>query len=597
MKRYYRFIALFFLTFFSFFIKGQVSFDAILEPEEVSVNDVFSVTFQLELRNAKHELGAIDYPDFSNFDLIGRSNSEQHNLTNTTIFKTLTFKALKEGVFEIGSARVIIDGKLYKTEPLKIKVIGNASNPKKNPANLKKIPQEGSVLTNETSENTKLLVTASNLSPYVGEQVFISLRILSKDYNVLRRIKESKLNRFKNFTAIDYPIKRVVIKQENYQDSMYYSRVINQKIITPQQTGQLVLEPFQLEFPYLVETNQRDFFGRLFNQYIWVKLDSNELTFNVKPLPKKGKPKNFNGAVGDFNLNVFVDKNRVNAGAPVQFDVEISGKGDFKMVTVPQLSLPDELELYEPNSYESITLTREGHKGKVSKNYAIVPQYKGDYELPVLKFSFFNPKKRKYETKTSSKITLHVVNGPEKPATEVLTNETDSIAQEKTIQEELFLQPLKKSLAFHDPFLSAQQIWILIVGSFAFMFLLIGLLPYWKKWKKGFKQKGHHKGQSKKYLIHAKKHLKRNEASSFYNAIEKALFWFLSDQLNIEKADYSTEKIKLLLQEKNIANEKINQVEEIVDACNYQKYSSSEAVYSMETIYQKTTDFINTFKK
>ncbi len=597
MKRYNRFIALFFLTFFSFFIKGQVSFDAILEPEEVPVNDLFSITFQLDLRNAKHEIGAIDYPDFSNFDLVGKSKAKQANLTNTVVFNTFTFKALNEGIFEIGSARVIIDGKLYKTEPLKIKVINNPTNPKKKPVNLKKIPQEGSVLTNETSENTKLLVTASNLSPYIGEQVFISLRILSKDYNVLRRIKESKLNRFKNFTAIDYPIKRVVIKQENYQDSMYYSRVINQKIITPQQTGQIVLEPFQLEFPYLIETNQRDFFGRLFNQYIWVKLNSNELTFNVKPLPKNGKPKNFSGAVGDFDLNVFVEKDRVNAGESVQFDVEISGKGDFKMVTVPQLSLPDELELYEPNSYESITLTREGHKGKVSKSYVVVPQYKGDYELPVFKFSFFNPKKRKYETETSSKTTLHVINGPEKLATEVLTNEIDSITQKKVIQEELFLQPLKKSLTFHDPFLSVQMIWLLIVGSFAFMFLLIGLLPYWKKWKKGFKRKGRHKEQSKRYLIHAKKHLKRNEASSFYNAIEKALFWFLSDQLNIEKADYSTEKIKHLLHEKNIAEERINQVEEIVNACNYQKYSSSEAVHSMETIYQKTTSFINTFNQ
>ncbi|APD06668.1 hypothetical protein UJ101_01142 [Flavobacteriaceae bacterium UJ101] len=598
MKRFILHIIIFILISFNFTLKGQVSFDAILEQKEVSINQLFSITFQLKLDNRTYEIDDIHYPDFSSFDLVGNSNSTQSNLKSSTISKTFTFRALKKGTFKIEEASITVDGKIYKTKTTQIKITGKSNQPKT--SKKQNIPQRGEVLTNETSKNTKLLVTASNLSPYAGEQVLISLHILSKDYNVLHRIRESKANRFKNFTAIDYPVKRTAIQEENYQGSLFYSQLITQKIIVPQQVGKISLEPFQLEFPFLIKTNQRDFFGRPVNQYIWVKLDSNELIFNVKPLPSTGKPSNFSGAVGNFNLNVFSNKNNINAGESVEFDVEISGKGDFKMVTIPKLSLPDELEVYEPNTRESITLTKEGHKGKISKNYVVVPQYKGNYEIPTLEFSYFNPTTGKYETKTSQKTTLNVINGPEKP----IQDQTDSITKKQSeinsspttnTQDELFLRPLKQTLTSYNPILSPITIWMIIIGSVLFVPLLFGFLALLKKQKKNHKT-SKPKESSKKHLANAKKHLARNESLFFYDAIEKTIYYTLSERLNITTSNYNLSTIKTLLQEQSISEEKINQVEEILNACSFQKYAPTNSTHSMETIYQKTIHFINTLK-
>ncbi|MFV0530499.1 MAG: BatD family protein [Flavobacteriales bacterium] len=600
MKRIIQYIILLGLIFFNFTIKGQISFKAILEPKEISVNGIFSVTFQLKVDNGIHEIDDIHYPDFSNFDMIGSSSSTQSNLKNSIISKTFTFRALKKGTFDIGSADIQVEGNLYKTHPLQIKITGTkSSSTQKNQPNQKNTPQGGEILTNKTSKNTKFLVTATNLSPYVGEEILISLRILSKDYNVLHRLRESKLNRFKNFTTTDYPIKKTAIEQENYQGDVYYSRIITQKIIVPQQIGQIAIEPFQLEFPFLIETDQRDFFGRLVSRYVWTKINSNSLIFNVKPLPEANKPENFSGAVGDFNLNVFTDKTRLNAGESVQFDVEVSGKGDFKMVNIPQLSLPSELEIYDPNAYESVVLTQEGHKGKISKSYIVVPQYKGDYEIPVLEFSYFNPKTSEYETKTSPKTVLHIINGSEKPKNDPSKKPTEianPVNQQKNVQDTLFLQPLKESLTFYNPILSERVIWMIIIGLVIFTTLITGLYPYWKKRKIDIEKK-ESKALSKQYLIHAKEYLAKQDSLSFYNAIEKALYWFLADRLDINNVDYNTKKISDLLEGRNISREKISQLEEILNLCNYQKYSSSEPTFSMETIYQKTTDFINTFFK
>lgn len=582
----------FILISFSFTIKGQVSFEAILEPKEISVNQLFSVTFQLKLDNKAYEIDAIHYPDFSNFELVGSSNSEQSNLRHSIISKTFTFRAQKKGVFKIEPASITVNGEVYKTTSSQIKITENSTQA---PTSKKQnIPQRGEVLTNQTSKDTKLLVTTTNLSPYVGEQVLISVRILSKDYNVLDRIRESKANRFKNFTAIDYPIKRRSIQEENYQGSLYYSQLITQKILVPQQAGAIPLEPFQLELPFLVKTNQRDFFGRPVNQYIWVKLDSNELVFNVKPLPDAEKPSSFSGAVGNFNLNVFSNKDNVNADESVEFDVEISGEGDFKMVTIPKLLLSDELEVYESNTHESLTLTEEGYKGKISKNYVVVPQYKGIYEIPALEFSYFNPVTEKYETKASNKTLLNVIKGPEKPTqnqnfTSKKQESIDSLTQTNT-QNEFFLRPLKKTLTSYHPILSPKMIWIIIMSLLLMIPLLLGLSILLRKQKNIETVKP--KESSKKHLANAQKYLERNEAHSFYNSIEKTIYNVLYEHFNIHETDYNLSQIKTLLQKEGLSEERINQMEELLNTCTFQKYAPSSSITSMETIYQKTVNFI-----
>lgn len=582
-----------FISFYSAAVKGQVSFNAILEQKEVSINELFSITFQLKIDAKAHEIENVLYPDFSDFNLVGSSNTTQSNLKNSIVSRSYTFRALKKGTFNIGQASIIVDGKMYKTQSLQIKIIGASKQtpPKKNNT----LPRKGEVLTNHTSKDTKLLVTATNLSPYVGEQILISVRILSKDYNVFHRIRRSKVNRFKNFAAIDYPINRETIEEENYQGSVYYSRLIAQKIIVPQQVGKISLEPFQLEFPFLVKTDQRDFFGRPVNQYVWVKLDSNELVFDVKSLPTEGKPSSFSGAVGNFNLNVFSDKNNVNAGESIQFDIEVSGKGDFKMVTLPKLSLPDELEIYEPNTHESVTLTEEGHKGKISKSYVVVPQYKGKYEVPILEFSYFNPKTGKYETKVSEDRVLNVVKGSEKPMQHQMNSIAIAPRMDSLGQNEV-LRPLKKTLVFHNPVLSESAIWFIILGALFFIPLVFGFLFLLRKQKEAYKV-SKSKESSKKHLVDAKKYLKGNESLSFYNAIEKTLYHTLSKRLNIEASNHSLSELRILLQEQNVLEEQINQVEEILSTCSFQKYAPSNSSNSMETIYQKTIHFINTLKK
>lgn len=577
-------------------LQAQISFEAIVRPKEITVDQHFVVQFKLKLdKNVTIE--NVSFPDFSAFDFLGKSNSTQRNSQSALFIDSFTLEPLNEGVFEIGKASVTINGKIYETQPIKIIVkAGSTSSKNKQQSSKKTIPRRGELFTNETSVDTKLLVTTNNPSPYIGEEVSIKLQVLSKDQTVIENIRQSKNNRFKNFTAIDYPINNLAILEEDYEGETYYSLILLQKLLIPQQAGKITLEPFQIEYPYLVKTNQRDFFGRPVNQYIWVKLNSNELTFDVQPLPEEGKPDDFSGAVGAFNLNIFIDKNQTKAGEATQLDVEISGSGDFKMVTIPSLSIPDDLEVYESNPREAITLIPEGHKGKVSKSYTVIPQYKGKYTIPALTFSFFNPKKGQYDSLSSTDIVLHVTEGPEKPK----KDESIKIPENKPFtpkkQEEVFLQPLKKTLTFYHPLVSDSILWMIIIGAILIILSSVLIFPYWKKRRLKNKKKTPETSY-KKTLTLAKKALNQSDTLTFYSEIEKTLLKFLSKEFKTDLSNSTISKIKNLLQEHAVKNEKIEEVEMLLTLCNFEKYAPSSSIESMESTYKRTVNFINTFNQ
>ena len=85
---------------------------------------------------------------------------------------------------------------------------------------------------------------------------------------------------------------------------------------------------------------------------------------------------------------------------------------------------------------------------------------------------------------------------------------------------------------------------------------------------------------SKKYLSSAKKVL--GDKENFYNALERALHNYLKAKLSIETADFSKEKIKNLLHQKNSQQETIVAFISILEKCEAARYSPASAVSMQE---------------
>ena len=101
-------------------------------------------------------------------------------------------------------------------------------------------------------------------------------------------------------------------------------------------------------------TKRRDFFGGRLMTQVNKRVSAGSRKINVKPLPDFEKPDNFSGAVGDFKFNVITSKTELNASESLQARVEVTGKGNLKLFELPKLTLPNSLEVYEPEHNESI---------------------------------------------------------------------------------------------------------------------------------------------------------------------------------------------------------------------------------------------------
>lgn len=135
------------------------------------------------------------------------------------------------------------------------------------------------------------------------------------------------------------------------------------------------------------------FFG--FGRETPIEVTSDETSMEVRPLPTEGRPSDFNGAIGNFEVVTGIDTNLVSLGDPVRLTYSIRGAGNFSAMPAPTIKLSDSFKIGPPNfKFTGDELTK--HKGTQDFEYVLTPLKSGSLEIPSLSFSFFDPVREKY---------------------------------------------------------------------------------------------------------------------------------------------------------------------------------------------------------
>jgi hypothetical protein len=121
--------------------------------------------------------------------------------------------------------------------------------------------------------------------------------------------------------------------------------------------------------------------------------------------PSKGQPADYNGAVGHFDVRANLAPSSGAMFAPMTLRIEVTGQGNLDRVSIPGLASSPSWKTYPP----SAKLTPEGTK---IFEQAVVPQAGGRLELPSLSFSFFDPERNQYVTRSTSPIMAEVAATP-----------------------------------------------------------------------------------------------------------------------------------------------------------------------------------------
>ena len=138
-----------------------------------------------------------------------------------------------------------------------------------------------------------------------------------------------------------------------------------------------------------------------------ISIESPASELKVLPLPTDGRPKDFSGAVGDFQVSSDISPTRAAAGDPITLRLHVSGAGNFDRVDPSMFDHLDHWKTYPAKS--SFTASDSvGYKGEKLFEQPLIAAEPGEQSIPGLELSYFNPGTRHYERARTSPIKVTI---------------------------------------------------------------------------------------------------------------------------------------------------------------------------------------------
>ncbi len=572
------------LLLFTQAVLAQVTFKTTVSKTQLGLNERLRIEFSI------NKQGADDFtpPDFNNFKVLaGPSQSTSFSSINGRTTYKLTYSYVIQptlkGTFTIPSASITYDGQIIKTNTVRVSVIDAIDIPED--------PDDPRFL---ASQNIHLVAEISNSNPYVGESISVIYKLYVNINKVtVRNARESESPSFSGFWNQNIEVKGWESKNGSYGGVPHKYAMVKKMVLIPHKAGKMTLDPMEMEVTAGVPMGRRDFFGNMLMNDINFTATSGKKIINVKELPYKNKPANFNGAVGDLNFTVTASKTELKANETAQIKVSLTGKGNLKLVKLPGIETPQELEVYEPEHKENIKTTLRGMSGQISDQYTVVPQFRGKFKIPPVSFSYFNPKDEKYHSVATEPIILNAQQGKKL----VLDDESgtgiskiDIIGNENDIRY-IHLKSEFISANKEEDFYSSKSYYLLLL--LPLLSIPLGIFIGNRKEKRDNDVAGNKRRKAnklaRKYLSQARKQLGKKE--DFYIALEKALHNYLKAKLRVETTEISKERISEILLDRKVDAETVVEFSDVLNNCDFARYTPFTNV-EMKKEYDKAKEVI-----
>lgn len=562
-------------------------------PAEVGVGENFRLSWELNASGSDFVA-----PEITDFQVLGGPNqSTSMQFINGSMSQSLTFsyivRGMKEGTFEIGPARIKVNGQVIQSNALTIKV-------KKGSAAAPQAPQQGGQqqqAARPSGDDTFAKVEVSRTNVMQGELLTAKLKVYTRSSIV--GFDKWELPSFEGFwnKPLDQG-NQIQMEQEVVNGVTYQVGVIKTYVLYPQKSGQIEIGPLSMTaiVREQVQNRRRSFwdpFGMSYQDYE-LPLKSKPVTVTVNPLPT-GRPDDFSGLTGNFKLSAKMDKAMTKSNEALNLTVTISGEGNLYQVQKPNIVFPPDIEAYDPKVSDNIKLSASGVSGSRTFEYVLIPRYAGDFEIGPFEFSYFDPKSKSFKTSKQDAIQLVVEKGEgeedgPRPAIAIGGKEDirligSDIRYIKQGQYELQTQGghfYRSGLFFG----------LLAVPTILFLGLM-GYAAYMQKLGAdvaGMKSRGATK-LAKKRLAIAKKLLAENKSTAFYEEVFKALTEYVAFRHHIPVSALTKEKIRETLAAKNIAPLHIDGFVSALDKAEFARFAPG-ADKQMGSMYEEALNAI-----
>ena len=580
-------------------LADKVSFTA-SAPDAVVVGDQFRLSYTVTTQKVKD----FRAPSIKGFDvLMGPSRSQQSNTQivngNVTSTSSITFTyilmANNAGEYTIPGASIVADGDQMVSNSVRIKVLPQDQGDSNSSSSSSTHSSSGTGVSNQ---DLFITASASKTNVYEQEAFVLTYKIYTRESNL--QLNNAKLPDFKGFHSQEIEMTtNARWTPEHYQGRNYYTTVYRQFVLFPQQSGKLYIDPAQFQMTVGKPVQSDDPFDAFFNggsNVIEIKksISTPKIAINVNPLPA-GKPADFSGGVGEFNISSSINNKELKTNDAITIKLVISGTGNLKLISNPEIKFPDDFEVYDPKVDNQVRLTREGLTGNKVIEYLAIPRHAGTYKIPGVSFSYFDIRSKSYKTLKTEEYVINVEKGAGN-ADQVIanfTNKEDLKVLGEDIryikQNEVTLQP-KGSF-----FYGSMTYWLFyIIPALAF---IIFFIIYRKQAAENanvakMRTKKANKVATKRMKL-AGKLLSENKKDAFYDEVLKALWGYISDKLNIPVSRLSKDNIEEKLRNHGVNEELIKEFLNALNDCEFARFAPGDETQAMDKVYSSSIEVIS----
>ena len=552
-------ILILFLTISSFVLSAQINFEATVSKSKLALNERLRIDFVMN-QNGDN----FSPPEFENFQIIGGPNqSIKTSYVNgeRKFSKTYSYflKPLKKGKLKINQASIEIDGEIYKSLQIEVLITDSVKQP------------SDSITQYYNDDDIELRALISKGAPYLNEPITVVYKLYYKAPINISDARETETPNFKDFWSQTIKIPQLKVNREIYKGQNYNVVEWRKVVLYPQKVGELEISPLSLNLVLDVPTDKRDFFGNVIYDQTSQMISTGMRRIIVKDLPQQGKPDSFSGAVGNFEFDVILNKNSLRATESFQAELKVKGNGNLKLFDLPDILVPNSMELFEPEREELISTNLSGMSGSVSKFFTVIPRFQGNFPIEEVEFSYFDPNTEKYKVVKSPRLTIDVYDGP--VISNTINNDNSNII---TSNDSFRFIKLKGNLreVNNDVFFQSQFFYAIVTTPFILLLSFLLFTTYKRNKKESSSELIRIEERNINNMIDSAKE-SIGDKILFYDKIEKALIKSLIVKFSIRMDSLNKEKIQQICREKGLSKDDVLLIIKLIENCEKARYSRS----------------------
>lgn len=609
-------------------IAQEMVFSAQANVQKAGIKDQFQVTYVLTNAQGASDFRP---PAFPGCSIVGgpyQSNNSSTTIINGQVKQsasvniTYVLNANKTGIITIPPAKVAYNGKEVASNSVIVQIVPGSVAPQRRQQSAfeeddgpfamnqfrqmlqqqmqqqrarrqQQMQQQNSNLEEmgekNIGKNIFIKVEVDKTNPHVGEQITASYKLYTR---LAMSVNLTQLPSLNGFWSQDFQIPNPPKpKEEIVNGQRYQVFLLKKTALFPQQDGTLELDAakadgmvrviqqvkgrnpmaddpafgsFFMDDPFFND----DMFSGYNYKDVPVKLSSQPVKITVKPLPTAGQPASFTGAVGNFTVKASLDKTSLSTDDAATLTFTITGSGNLKLISNPKISFPAELGVYDPQITDTITGRNPAITGSKIFAYGMNPQTPGDYVIPAIPFSYYDPATGSYKTLSTEPVRIHVTKGK---------NYTTAVAGQKLPGDIYDIDKGNLTWSSGSSIVNQPWYWVLYALGIAGLVLLLVRRKRQDEYAENqalFRNKKANKVAWKR-LAAARKLLPQQEHKAFYEEVSKAIWLYLSDKLSIPLSHLSKDNVASELEHKQMPVAQIDRVKRLVLECEMALYSPS----------------------